>query len=826
MSYKIKSVNVEGIRGFNKPEAVTINEGVTLFYGPNGSGKSSLLQSIEWAMTGDIPNMKGGDFTREDAIVNLFNKSKKALVEINLQNPTSGLVLKRTRKMSTRTASGKQPLELKAGGLSFTDEEAESELEKLLKVKMEAFSQTKYLHQETIREILHAKPEERSQAIDKLLGTFEVREFAKALDFDRQIRGSTTLLQETVDALKRDKIQFLLNLKRSVEETKTFLISKGYEAQELTLLATLRKLEKSKNEVKQLNELYGKSQGALLDLKPDSQSLTDANRTLLNQLNDLDRARLEAINRLNNQKVKLKSDSTRYDDLFNQFQGMKQVDAAAITERVKAIEVELKNTDSKIKDVRQKLTSFPHKRSIYQNAKEKLELENSKLKAIRAEYGLIEEIQQKIALGENEVKAVQKDLDKLSGQQHLITLAIDHLETTKTQECPVCSKSIDNEQLTIALKEKVSDEISKSILGLREADKKIKANRKVLEGAIEESNSLLRTIIACETSLKAASEEIQKVVPNFETTNLDDIMKNWENEIEGLSRIESEFRAEQSKLVDVLTRFSQIQNEMRTLQAALQKVTSSAAEGSALSKKIDEVIRELDVEISKYSDSLVIDSLRKTLSDLADVLNLLRDDERVTAAEKELPLVEKQIKDLEDRSSRLQALASSLQSIRQMAVVFEQEASIAQLKRLEDAINLYYSKIQGHPHFARLKIDIEKEDPLIFSIRAASKQEDTYIPTRFSTAQLNSVALSIFMSYSTQQADDFPLMIFDDPTQNMDVTHKESFAKLVATLPPTYQVIIATEDDDTRRFLEKYCTGIKTYELGNWTPEGTEVKAA
>ena len=825
MSYKIKSVSVEGIRGFNKPEAVTVSEGVTLLYGPNGSGKSSLLQSIEWAMTGDIPSMKGGDFTREDAIVNLFNKSKKALVEINLQNPTSGMVLKRTRKMSTRTASGKQPLELKVGDLSFTDEDAENELEKLLKVKMESFSQTKYLHQETIREILHAKPEERSQAIDKLLGTFEVREFAKALDFDRQIKGSMSLVQETVDALKRDKIQFLLNLKRSLEQTKTFLISKGYQAQELTLLATLRKLEQSKNEVKQLHELYGKSPGALLDLKPDSQSLTDAYRTLINQLNDLDRARLEAINRLNNQKVKLKSDSARYYDLFSQFQGMKQIDAAAIMARVKVIEVELKNTSSKINDVRQKLTSFPHKRSIYQNAKEKLEIESCKLKAIREEYGLIEEIQQKIALGEDEVKVVQRDLDKLSGQQHLITLAIDHLETTKTQKCPVCSKSIDNEQLTIELKEKVSDEITKSILGLREADKKIRAKRKVLEDAIEESNSLLRTVMACESSLKAASEEIQKLVPNFETTNLDDIMKNWEKEIEDLSRIDSEFRAEQSKLADVLTRFSHIQNEMGTLQTTLQKATSSTAQGPELIQRIDEVTRELDIEISKFNNSSAVDSLRKKLSDLADVLNLLRDDERVTAAEKELPLVEKQIKDLEDRSNKLQALSSSLQSIRQMAVVFEKEASIAQLKRLEEAINLYYGKIQGHPHFTRLKIDIEKEDPLIFSIRAASKQEDTYIPTRFSTAQLNTVALSIFMSYSTQQAGDFPLMIFDDPTQNMDATHKESFAKLVATLPPSFQVIIATEDNDTRRFLEKHCTDIKTYELGNWTPEGTEVKA-
>jgi ABC-type lipoprotein export system ATPase subunit len=81
------------------------------------------------------------------------------------------------------------------------------------------------------------------------------------------------------------------------------------------------------------------------------------------------------------------------------------------------------------------------------------------------------------------------------------------------------------------------------------------------------------------------------------------------------------------------------------------------------------------------------------------------------------------------------------------------------------------------------------------------------------------------MSYSTQEAGDLPIMILDDPTQNMDTSHKEAFAKLIATLPPKHQVIIATEDDDTRRFLEKHCTSIKTYEMGNWTPGGIEVKA-
>jgi hypothetical protein len=46
----------------------------------------------------DIPYMKGGDFAREGAIVNLSNKSKKALVEISLRNQNSAMLLKRTRK--------------------------------------------------------------------------------------------------------------------------------------------------------------------------------------------------------------------------------------------------------------------------------------------------------------------------------------------------------------------------------------------------------------------------------------------------------------------------------------------------------------------------------------------------------------------------------------------------------------------------------------------------------------------------------------------------------------------------------------------------------
>ncbi|MEM2922429.1 MAG: hypothetical protein QXF26_08960, partial [Candidatus Bathyarchaeia archaeon] len=103
-------------------------------------------------------------------------------------------------------------------------------------------------------------------------------------------------------------------------------------------------------------------------------------------------------------------------------------------------------------------------------------------------------------------------------------------------------------------------------------------------------------------------------------------------------------------------------------------------------------------------------------------------------------------------------------------------------------------------------------------------REATYIPTRFSTAQLNAAALAIFMSNSSRTKGELPLMILDDPTQSMDSEHKEALAKLVSKLAETYQMIVSTEDEETRNLLERYCRGIRVFELGEWTTTGPNIK--
>jgi DNA repair exonuclease SbcCD ATPase subunit len=62
-------------------------------------------------------------------------------------------------------------------------------------------------------------------------------------------------------------------------------------------------------------------------------------------------------------------------------------------------------------------------------------------------------------------------------------------------------------------------------------------------------------------------------------------------------------------------------------------------------------------------------------------------------------------------------------------------------------------------------------------------------------------------------AGQLPLPTIDDPTQNLDSEHKEAFSKLVSNLIEDFQVIIATEDDETKDFLKKYCNQATYYEL-------------
>jgi len=770
--------------------------------------------------------MKGGDFTREDAIVNLFHDTKKATVEVQLKGIEPTLTLTRSRKMTSSTSRGRQPLQLEAQGEpTREEEEAEEELQRRLKISLESFSRAKYLHQETIREALASKPEERSEAIDKLLGTYEVREFANALDLDRQINATVKRIEASIEGLNRDKIQFILNLKRGLETSRKTLLEKGFLEEELTLGYAVDKLTSLRNKLNEIREHINLQPVIYQPPQPNVSSIIEGQRKLLEDISAADRMRMEYLQKSQKRRMTIQSLSERYSEAVSRCEELQAIDVSSLRNRMATIDAELKEVSARTQALRQRLAAFPSRKSTYQDLKKRLDEEQLGLTTLLQKFGDENTIKQRIQGLEEELEACKADLEKLSGHQRLIKLATDYLEKVETTVCPVCSQDIDRTKLIDDLRSKIGIEIALNIGKLQEKEESLKLNCGELEKTLKQEQSKLRSIEELNRKLRDSIEALHTITgKTLEEVDLETISSDWEKEHLSLSDYDSKLRSEHREVEETINKRDQILSEMASLQRQLQHEIGSSAEGTDLLEKAKDMLAEIDEETRKYSETAAIDESRGELMRLSDILSYLRDEENTEASERELPIVSRQIEDLEARKNSLQLLEGSLQSIRKLAMEYGREASLAQLRKLEQEINFYYSAILGHPYFNQLKVDIEKEEPLIYSIRATSDSEVTYIPTRFSTSQLNIAALSIFMSNCSQLAGELPIMILDDPTQNMDPAHKEALAQVISKLSSKYQIIVSTEDAETKDFLKKHCINLRTYEFASWSPSGPEIK--
>ena len=234
MTFVATHLFAEGIRGINSKINLDLSSGLNIIFGSNGSGKTSILQSIEWCLTGELPYLRGPDFRKEDAYVNLFNATKKAKATLTLVDGKEQIIVTRTRNMGKTTTSSSS-LEINHKGKTLFDDEAQEHLARVLGIEAGNFPRASYLHQEAIQQLISEEPKERSEAIDKILGTSEIRELAECLNVHRTIKSKVDGLNSRIQTLQRDKIQFAVNTRQRLNQKKTELLGKGYKQDDLTL---------------------------------------------------------------------------------------------------------------------------------------------------------------------------------------------------------------------------------------------------------------------------------------------------------------------------------------------------------------------------------------------------------------------------------------------------------------------------------------------------------------------------------------------------------------------------------------------------------------
>ncbi|KAL8722702.1 MAG: hypothetical protein Q9225_000869 [Loekoesia sp. 1 TL-2023] len=97
---KIDKLSIRGIRSFDnaQPEIIVFSTPLTLIVGYNGSGKTTIIESLKYATTGELPpNSKGGAFIHDPKLCG----EKEVLAQVKLQfRDPSGAKLVVTRNVS------------------------------------------------------------------------------------------------------------------------------------------------------------------------------------------------------------------------------------------------------------------------------------------------------------------------------------------------------------------------------------------------------------------------------------------------------------------------------------------------------------------------------------------------------------------------------------------------------------------------------------------------------------------------------------------------------------------------------------------------------
>lgn len=130
------------------------------------------------------------------------------------------------------------------------------------------------------------------------------------------------------------------------------------------------------------------------------------------------------------------------------------------------------------------------------------------------------------------------------------------------------------------------------------------------------------------------------------------------------------------------------------------------------------------------------------------------------------------------------------------------------IKGHETLINAFYSQINAHPFFKSIHFKIDRipgrgGGNAIFIEAIDEYQEKRINPSlTFSSAQLNVLAISIFLAIHSKQVwSTLDSILMDDPIQNMDDLNILSYIDLIRRICREKQIIISTHDDSIYRLM-------------------------
>lgn len=833
--FRISDLTIEGFRGINNTVNIDLEGNAAVLFGPNGVGKSSMMQAIEWCLFGGLISAIVGpaEFKKEDAIVNSFHPQEKAIVEVILQSQKGRKVrVIRERKLGRSTTSGKTQLKIEVERTKYSGNEAQSELNKLLRITPTEFYASVYLHQEAIRDLIVGDPLLRSEVIDKLLGLHFVRELIDYLPV-RYVAKEAKGLNEEIEDIKNRKMQEVVISRKRLGELEKEMEKSGIEASKLDLTSLVKLVEEG---FKNIDKVAQKVKIKARELEKPIHDLDSSEKALGQIRKNVDE--LENVwTSVYKEKVAdlstLKTMKQNYEEALREVDSLETKDPeelvakkSEISNQISAIETEL--------DARISARKFLQDESmVIRRLYSDLDVARSELDNIEREFGGKTNIEEALKKLKSEIDDKRAAIDREESLGSLLVSGLDYLKSTLPKNCPLCKSDIVYRNVIAILEKEIGERESAKIVRIfgNELGELTRQKARV-ESALGGVSKLEDQLGRIQLKMDEEKEKLKK--KGFEPK--DDLRTFVNSELERvntqISDIDERMRKLKTDATEVELKLEDLQKKIRklaSLEKQAQELVGITEAGEALVSLLAKRTGVLDQDI-KTLEGLTEDirTVRGSLEVCERILRFLKEKDRVDQLEKGLPLLQQRLNDLEEKYSKIKEVEVGLNDIYQAASTAREEMVKKALSELQSTIGSYYSKILCHPYYVNLQlIPEEYRKKAIYRIRAWDKdfKKGTYVQTRFSNAQTNAVALALFLSMSTRLESNLSLIMLDDPSQSMDEAHKRALSELLSEVLVERQILVATQDMQFRQFLKETLDETKTgfYELPKWDTKGPHI---
>ncbi|NFQ68080.1 AAA family ATPase [Clostridium sporogenes] len=225
------------------------------------------------------------------------------------------------------------------------------------------------------------------------------------------------------------------------------------------------------------------------------------------------------------------------------------------------------------------------------------------------------------------------------------------------------------------------------------------------------------------------------------------------------------------------------------------------------SSELNQKIKTLNFEngtinILKKKDN----ELKSLLSDLNSIVKYFPDNDDKEILKSYFTSQNKK-KKLEYYATKLKIIKEDKDQIQKNSE-FIQNNIINKILQKNEMVNWIFNKINPHPFFNSVEFDYVKNEGTNFKYKndGGNNTFDIYLDHIFSSAQLNVLALSIFLGLGlTQKCSNLDQLFLDDPIQSMDDINILSYIDLMRAIIDSNliskNIIISTHDDNFAKLL-------------------------